>query len=177
MDSLWTAERSAWTRPQSPVAVAEVVTAVAEDMEAAVEDTEAAVDMEEAAAAVTAEVVVTVATAEVAGVATPQVEAEATAGTSLVDMGTGTETAMTTKLLSTRFQPAPSSTPNKEALCQKPLVQVLSFLFSWRFANRFYMLNLLACIFVLWVNTKRGDVQLLAVKSKANLPRCRLQFI
>ena len=131
MDSLWTAERSAWTRPRGPVA--EEVPVVVEDMEAVAEGMEAA--------AVTAEVVVTVATAEVAGVATPQVEAEATAGTSLADMGTGGETAMTAKLLSTRFQPAPSSTPNKEALCKKPIVQVLSFLFSRRFANRFSMLN------------------------------------
>ena len=84
--------------------------AVAEGMEAAAaEGMEAAADMEAAAAAVA------------------QVEAEATAGTSLADMGTGGETAMTAKLLSTRFQAAPSSTPNKEALCKKPIVQVLSF--------------------------------------------------
>ena len=85
----------------------------------------------------------TVAKAEVAGVATLQVEAEATVGTgtSLADMVTGTRTAMAATLLSTRFQPAPFSSPNKEALRKKPIVQVLSFLFSWRFANRLSMLN------------------------------------
>ena len=84
------------------VAEAEAVTVVAEDMEveAVAEDMEAA---------------------EVVTEATAEVEAEATAGTgtSLADMGTGGERARAAKLLSTRFQPAPSSTPDKEALCKK----------------------------------------------------------
>ena len=129
MDSLWTAERSAWTRLRSPEAEEVTAVAVAEGMEAAAaEGMEAAADMEAAAAAVA------------------QVEAEATAGTSLADMGTGGERARAAKLLSTRFQPAPSSTPNKEALCKKN--NCSSSLFLVFLAICYSMLNLLACIFL-----------------------------